>query len=49
MATWQDESGAREWRQAADKADRFHGPGEIGFVRIQGGGVGTGSALENMN
>ncbi|MFI5825504.1 hypothetical protein ACIA8I_41630 [Streptomyces rishiriensis] len=27
MATWQDEPGAREWRQAVDTADRVHGPG----------------------
>ncbi|MFJ9968235.1 hypothetical protein [Streptomyces avermitilis] len=27
MATWQDEPGAREWRQAVDAADRVPGPG----------------------
>ena len=27
MATWQDEPGAREWRQAVDAADSVHGPG----------------------
>jgi len=27
MATWQDEPGAREWRQAVDTADRLRGPG----------------------
>ncbi|MPY51972.1 hypothetical protein [Streptomyces acidicola] len=27
MATWQDELGAQEWRQAVDTADRVHGPG----------------------
>lgn len=27
MATWQDEPGAREWRQAVETADCAHGPG----------------------